>query len=322
MSLAAALREIGRGREGARALTQAQACEVFEQILEGQVSGVQLGAFCAAMRIKGETPAEMLGFLQATALVQRRQGLAWDDAGQMPVVLPSYNGSRRLPCLTPLLALLLAKRGVPVLVHGMPTEDGRVHAFDVFAQMGLRPGDRVEGADQPSLVHTASLSPGLADLLGLRRQIGLRNSGHSLVKLMNPCAGPALVVGSYTHPEYALSMRAVFEQGQAHALLLRGTEGEPVADPRRAVAIDGFAPGVCQRLQEVESGSVQVLPDLPAAYAAATAEWTQAVLQGRRAAPASIVSQVEHVLAWRIRCLAGLEQSSQSQPREMSCIPN
>ncbi|MEI7782872.1 MAG: DNA-binding protein YbiB [Betaproteobacteria bacterium] len=316
MSLAAALREIGRGREGARALSQAQACEVFEQILEGQVSGVQLGAFCAAMRIKGETPAEMLGFLQATAQVQRRQGLAWDDAGQMPVVLPSYNGSRRLPCLTPLLALLLAERGVPVLVHGMPTEDGRVHAFEVFARLGLQPGEPSPRAGQPRLAVTASLSPGLADLLALRRQIGLRNSGHSLVKLMNPCAGPALVVGSYTHPEYALSMRAVFEQGQAHALLLRGTEGEPVADPRRAVAIDGFAPGVYQRLQDSEQGSVQVLPELPAADAAATAEWTEAVLQGRRAAPASVLSQLEHLLAWRKRCLAGQDRSSQTVHKE------
>ena len=322
MSIAWALREIGRGREGARALSQSQACELFEQILEGKVSGVELGAFCAAMRIKGETADEMLGFLQATALVQRRQDLAWDDAGQLPVVLPSYNGSRRLPCLTPLLALLLARRGVPVLVHGMPTEDGRVHAFEVFARLGLQPSAQPAPAGLPSLVPTASLSPGLADLLALRRLIGLRNSGHSLVKLMNPCAGPALVVGSYTHPEYALSMRAVFEQAQAHAVLLRGTEGEPVADPRRAVAIDGFASGMQRRLQEAEQGSVQLLPELPAADAAATADWTEAVLQGRRAAPAAILSQLEQLLAWRALCLAGLGRPLQSTPTEVMCEPN
>jgi anthranilate phosphoribosyltransferase len=34
------------------------------------------------------------------------------------VVLPSYNGARRLPVLTPLLALLLAREGLPVLLHG------------------------------------------------------------------------------------------------------------------------------------------------------------------------------------------------------------
>ena len=44
----------------------------------------------------------------------------------------------------------------------------------------------------------------------MRRAVGLRNSAHSLVKLMNPCAGKAVVVSSYTHPEYAVAMAAVF----------------------------------------------------------------------------------------------------------------
>ena len=42
------------------------------------------------------------------------------------VVLPSYNGARKLPVLTPLLALLLARRGLPVLIHGTATESARV----------------------------------------------------------------------------------------------------------------------------------------------------------------------------------------------------
>jgi anthranilate phosphoribosyltransferase len=41
-------------------------------------------------------------------------------------VLPSYNGARKLPVLTPLLALLLAREGLPVLIHGTATESSRV----------------------------------------------------------------------------------------------------------------------------------------------------------------------------------------------------
>jgi anthranilate phosphoribosyltransferase len=40
----------------------------------------------------------------------------------------------------------------------------------------------------------------------VRRVVGLRNPGHSLVKLMKPGAGACVVVSSYTHPEYAVSM--------------------------------------------------------------------------------------------------------------------
>ncbi len=101
---------------------------------------------------------------------------------------------------------------------------------------------------------TGLLCPGLARLLDVRRVVGLRNPAHSLVKLMNPCSHPALVVGSYTHPEYAESMAATLQLVQASALLLRGTEGEPVADPRRTPAMDAFANGQMQRVQVAQAG--------------------------------------------------------------------
>ena len=93
--------------------------------------------------------------------------------------------------------------------------------------------------------------------------VGLRNSSHSLVKLMNPCAGPAVVVSSYTHPEYAVSMAAVFELMGSTALLLRGTEGEVVADARRLPQMDGFIAGRRVTLQEGQKGTLTDLPDLP-----------------------------------------------------------
>ena len=61
-------------------------------------------------------------------------------AGERPlVVLPSYNGARKLPVLTPLLALLLARRGLPVLIHGTATESGRVSVEPVLQALGIGP---------------------------------------------------------------------------------------------------------------------------------------------------------------------------------------
>ena len=90
---------------------------------------------------------------------------------------------------------------------------------------------------------TELLCPGLQRLLEVRRAVGVRNSAHSVVKLMNPCAGRSLLVSSYTHPEYALSMASTFELMQTNALLLHGTEGEAVADPRRTPRMQGFLAG-------------------------------------------------------------------------------
>lgn len=49
------LKEIGRGARGAKALDRHQAQDLFGQVLDGQVSDLEVGAFCIAMRIKGET---------------------------------------------------------------------------------------------------------------------------------------------------------------------------------------------------------------------------------------------------------------------------
>lgn len=293
------LKEIGRGKDGARALTREQACELLGWLLDGQAHPLQVGAFCLAMRIKGETAQEMAGFMDA---VHAR--LPASSASAIPVVvLPSYNGARRLPVLTPLLALLLAREGLPVLLHGSTTESSRVTAAQVLEHMGYAASNALQTPQSGELVHlcTRQLLPGLADLLDARATIGLRNPAHSLVKHINPLAAsgiPGLVVGCYTHPEYSISMEATHAEAASHALLLRGMEGEPVADPRRQPAMRGILHGVKVLELSQESGTVAAIPELPAGLdVAATAAFTQEILQGQRAVPASIATQVKTIVA-------------------------
>ena len=59
------LKIIARGAQGARHLSREHACDLFGQVLDGSISDLEVGAFCIAMRVKGETPEEMAGFLDA-----------------------------------------------------------------------------------------------------------------------------------------------------------------------------------------------------------------------------------------------------------------
>lgn len=295
MGISQYIKEIGRGKDGARALGREQAADLLGQVLDGSVTDLEVGAFCLAMRIKGETPEEAAGFLDAIGTRIQR----FPASTRPVVVLPSYNGARRLPVLTPLLAQLLAREGLPVLVHGTATETRRVFASDVLLASGIAASSAIESIapGQIAFAPTALLCPGLQRLLEVRRVVGLRNPAHSLVKLMNPCAGPSLLVSSYTHPEYAISMAATFALVGANALLLRGTEGEPVADPRRTPAMTGLLRGQVVLTQEAQSGSLPALPDLPRdTDAAGTAAYTAAVLRGDQPVPAPIQQQVEHIL--------------------------
>jgi anthranilate phosphoribosyltransferase len=318
MAIAHYIKEIGRGKEGARSLTREQAADLIGQILDEKVSDLEIGAFCIAMRIKGESPQEMAGFLDAVHARIRRV-----SCEQPVVVIPSYNGARKLPGLTTLLAALLAReghrqhaasgQGFAVVVHGCSTEASRVptqavHEL-VFGTI-LKPNESsalIEHAQsamnlivsaEPYFLPTAQLSPALQRLLDVRRTVGLRNPSHSLVKLMNPTSRKdALIVTSYTHPEYLQSMTETLQLTGSHALLLRGTEGEAVADARRRPRMDGFVNGQPLALCAVQEGSLASLPDLPSSCDPATAAaYTQQVLAGEKPVPAPIAAQVEHIL--------------------------
>ena len=295
MGISQYIKVIGRGKVGARSLSREQAADLFGQVLDGAVTDLEIGGFCLAMRIKGETPQEMAGFLDATH--QRLNHIP--VTGKPVVVIPSYNGARKLPVLTPLLALLLAREGLPVLVHGTATEPNRIEASNVLAALGIPAQHAIRSMvnSEITFAPTELLCPGLKRLLDVRRVVGLRNPAHSLVKLMNPCVGKSLIVSSYTHPGYAISMAATFELMQSNALLLRGTEGESVADARRMPQMEGFLAGRRILFQEAESGSLATLPELPRDISAAsTARYIRNVMAGESPVPPSIAQQVKYIV--------------------------
>jgi len=294
MGISQYIKEIGRGARGAKPLTRAQSADLFGQVLDGTVSDLELGGFCLAMRIKGETPEEMAGFLDATHARLHH----FPVPGRALVVLPSYNGARKLPVLTPLLALLLAREGLPVLMHGSASESSRVLASNVLAGLGVHALDTVRPiADgEVGFAPTALLNPALKRLLDVRRVVGLRNPGHSVVKLMRPTTGPCVVVASYTHPAYATVMGETFTLTGTTALLSRGLEGEVVSDPRRTAQIDGYLRGERQELQAQQPGTLSEVPGLPAEIdIETTVRYTQRVLAGELPLPEAIAVQVEHI---------------------------
>ena len=185
------IREIGRGAHGARDLDRDRMRDLFAAMLDGEVADLELGAILVAMRIKGET----LGCLDAHAPRVARVALPGDRS--RPVVLASYNGARRGANLTPLVALLLARYGVPVLVHGLAgagaldvadgddeaSDDagyGRVTSARILRELGIPPSATVIDAEARlkrsgvAYVPTSVLSPGLARLLATGERIGLR----------------------------------------------------------------------------------------------------------------------------------------------------
>lgn len=298
------IREIGRGKKGARDMSQSDARAVYEAMLERQVSDLELGALLIGMRIKGESVEEIAGFLEAAEA--SFEPLAAPEGPFAPVIIPSYNGSRQLPNLTPLLALLLAREGVPVLVHGMSEDPGRVTTAEIFSALDIDAlSDRTQATSAlakpvPVFMPISLLAPKIHQLLQVRRVLGLRNSTHTLVKIMQPFQQAALRLVSYTHPEYLPVLTTYFltvaDPARGDVFLMRGTEGETVAHPRRANAVTWLHQGQATELIERQAPNDE-LPILPAASdAQTTAAWIKEALAGQQPIPDPITAQLEHCL--------------------------
>lgn len=289
--LARIIREIGRGKNAARDLNREDARALFSALLAGEIPDLQLGAVLMALRIKGESLEELAGFLEACESSYAHLAA---PPNTVPLVIPAYNGARQLPNLTPLLAHLVAREGVPVLVHGVATDAGRVTTCEVFAAMGVTPArtlDEVQAQLRErklSFVTIDTLAPLIARVLAIRQRMGVRSSGHTLAKMLQPFATPALRLVSVTHPEYVMRMRAFFTQYAAGALLLRGAEGEAVAHPRREAELHWLDGTTAEIWRDVADSQ----PQLPASRdAAVTAAWIADVLVGRKPIPAAIAHQ-------------------------------
>lgn len=265
IALPALIKEIGRGAKGARDLPAADAEVLFAAMLSGQVPDLELGAILLSLRIKGESDDELLGFcraMQATTLTI--------TPAKLPViVLPTYNGVRRQPNLLPLLAIMLREAGLPVLIHGRHDFDNRENPFPLFHACDIKSTNSLEEINQHitndgiALADISLLNPALDQLLALRGRLGLRNPAHTLCKLLDPCPGHTVRVVNVTHPEYLIRMGTLLQAQQSTALLLRGTEGEPFANPKRRPELLGFHSGTPVTLFPQEAGGTPPIPGWP-----------------------------------------------------------
>jgi anthranilate phosphoribosyltransferase len=125
-----------------------------------------------------------------------------------------------------------------------------------------------------------------------RLSLGVRNSGHTMAKLMLPqgvTPASACRLVAVTHPDFLKLMRDHFAQLPGNAFVMRGVEGEPVVRLREAQPIEEMRSDgstVTHLIGEGETG--YALPDRDPQ---ATAQWTRDVLEGRARAPAALARQ-------------------------------
>jgi anthranilate phosphoribosyltransferase len=209
-------------------------------ILAGDVLPEQLGAFLMLLRMKEESPEEIVGFVQAARA-----------AMELPSPLPkvdldwsSYAGKRRQLPWYILSALTLAQNGVRVFMHGADGHtEGRVYTREVLGRLGVP----VAWSFEEAAAHLAQrnfaymplegISPNLANMFGLRSILGLRSPVHTLSRMLNPFAAPVMLQGIF-HPGYMqIHQKAALLLAQPHMAVFRGEGGEIERRPNKPTEV-------------------------------------------------------------------------------------
>ncbi|MGE5471979.1 MAG: glycosyl transferase family protein [Bacteroidota bacterium] len=243
------IRALGKGKQGARALTEAEAEQAMQMILSGDAQPMQVGAFLMLMRLKEETPEELAGFVRA---VQQQLPLP-PACPTVRLDWSAYAGKRRqLPWFV-LSALLLAQNGIPVFMHGTAGfAADRVFVPAALAALGVpESGSLADAARRIASHHFAfvrleNFSPALEAMLQLRPILGLRTPVHSVARMLNPLRASASLLGIF-HPGYrAIHQGAAQRLGLARATVLKGEGGEAERNPDAPCLVQSAVDGVAR----------------------------------------------------------------------------
>jgi anthranilate phosphoribosyltransferase len=212
-----------------RALSEHEAADVMREIMSGQATPAQVGAFLVALRVKGETVDEITGM----ARVMREHALAVPTADLPGLVDTCGTGGDASGTfnVSTAAAFVVAAAGARVAKHGNRAMTSACGSADVLEALGAKidlPPEQVARCIREvgiGFMFAQVFHPAMKNVAGPRREIGVRTVFNVLGPLTNP-AGAAYQLLGVARPELApLLAEALGRLGARHALVVHGHGG-------------------------------------------------------------------------------------------------
>ncbi|WIA98600.1 MULTISPECIES: anthranilate phosphoribosyltransferase [unclassified Curtobacterium] len=207
-------------------LSISQSSWAMEEIVQGRATSAQIAAFAVALRAKGETVDEVVGFRDAildAAVPLDVDPMALDIVGTGGDVVGTVNVST-------MAAIVIAAAGVPVVKHGNRASSSKSGSSDVLAALGLdltMDAARVAETFRRvglTFAFASAFHPGFAHAAPVRREIGVPTVFNFLGPLVNPARCEANAVG-VAQLDLVPIITGVFQTRGATALVFRGDDG-------------------------------------------------------------------------------------------------
>ncbi len=207
-------------------LSVADAAWAMDQVMTGEATEAQVAGFLIALRAKGETVDEIVGFRDAIldhAVALPVNPMALDIVGTGGDRFGTVNVSTTA-------SIVAAAAGVPVIKHGNRAASSSSGSSDVLAALGIDltlPAEKVADVLERAGITFAFASafhPGFANAAPVRAQLGVPTVFNYLGPLCNPARPEASAVGVATLDRVPLFV-GVFQTRGATALVFRGDDG-------------------------------------------------------------------------------------------------
>ena len=209
-------------------LTRAEATAVMEEIMSGNATDAQIGAFLIALKLKGETVEEIAGSAQVmrekATRVPTRHEVVVDTCGTGGDGSGTFN-------ISTTAAFVVAAAGLCVAKHGNRSVSSRCGSADVLKALGVNietPPERVSVClDEVGIgfLFAPMLHGAMKYAIGPRREIGVRTIFNVLGPLTNPAGARRQVIGVYDRELTETLAGVLRDLGSEHVFVVHGSDG-------------------------------------------------------------------------------------------------
>jgi anthranilate phosphoribosyltransferase len=245
-------------------LTREEARALMQHILAGEFADLQLAALLGAITARGETPAEIAGFVDAMRSAATPVPL--DDAERSQLIDTCGTGADSSGTfnISTAAALVAAAAGATVAKHGNRAVTSQCGSADVLEALGIPVALSPESAAAAlrthrfAFLHAPSLHPAMKAVMPVRRALGVRTVFNVLGPLTNPAGARAQVMGVYSASLVPIVAEAMTLLGIRHAFVVHGATALDGSGGLDELSISGPS-----QLAEVRNGAVIFLEITP-----------------------------------------------------------
>jgi anthranilate phosphoribosyltransferase len=208
-------------------LSEEEAAQAFNVIMSGEATPSQIGGFLMALRVRGETVAEIAG---AASVMRAKVSRVTAPAGAVDIVGTGGDGSGSYNVST-CSAFVLAGCGVPVAKHGNRALSSKSGAADVLGALGvnidlppLLIGHCIAEA-KVGFMFAPSHHPAMKNVGPTRVELGTRTIFNLLGPISNPAGVRRLLIGVFSEQWVEKIAQVMARLGAEHVWVVHGSDG-------------------------------------------------------------------------------------------------